>query len=302
MSFHHHISELHQFLLGTQSHLCDRLSLEQDNAFHTTSRLHERHHSHIALIEDAVIERGAINVSAIHGHTLPQAASERHPECIGHSFEVTGLSMIMHPRNPHAPTMHANLRMFVGGPEKSVRWIGGGMDLTPYYAYEEDIIHWHKTISKCCDGFGEDLYPAFKKECDSYFYLPHRKEHRGVGGIFFDDVSWPYAKAKGFIEALAQCIEQAYIPLLTKRYTAPYTAAQKSFQLMRRGRYVEFNLMYDRGTRFGLEFGSQPDQILVSLPPAQWHYDFAITPGSHEDKLSTYLQPQEWLNYELSSA
>ena len=295
MIFHHTITAFHQFFLETQRHLTHSLSLSEENRFHIQHKEKKYAYSSVALVEDDLIERGAINVSAICGQQLPEAASLRHPECLGHPFQVTGLSMIMHPANPHAPTMHANLRVFVGGPNQSIMWLGGGMDLTPCYVYHPDVIHWHQTIARHLEPFGQDLYPTFKSQCDKYFYLPHRQEHRGVGGIFFDDLSWPVDNARSFLQAMAICIEKAYRPILQKRHLSPYTEAQKSFQLMRRGRYVEFNLMYDRGTKFGLEFGSQPDQILVSLPPACWHYDFPITPGSHEALLADYLQPQDWL-------
>ncbi len=295
MAFTQIISDIQQFLLTLQSDLCDAIGVHEAKKFNHHRRESNTHISRIASIEGNVIERGAINVSTIMGDVLPSAASERHPECAGSPFQVSGLSMILHPQNPHAPTMHANLRCFISGKDQQVRWIGGGLDLTPCYAYHEDAIHWHRTIKEHCLPFGNNLYDQFKKNCDDYFYLPHRKEHRGIGGIFFDDLTWPESKSIEFIKSIGHCIKEAYLPILAKRHKTPFSPEQKQFQQMRRGRYVEFNLMYDRGTKFGLEFGSQPDQILVSLPTASWHYNYPIAAGSHEAQLTEYLQPRNWL-------
>lgn len=296
------INQLKEFFIESQSLLTKTFGEYDQEDFRYHQKQHNHHQSLVAVIEGNVIEKGAVNVSYIDGKQMPAAASKRRPECAGLPFKVTGLSMILHPANPHAPTMHANLRAFSGGPHHSVQWIGGGMDLTPCYGYENDAIHWHSTIQQHLAPFGEDLYHTFKQQCDDYFYLPHRKEWRGVGGIFFDDISWPETQSLSFIQAMSQCIFHAYLPILTKRMHTAFTESEKDFQTYRRGRYVEFNLLHDRGTKFGLEYGSDADQILVSLPKiARWSYNYPITPNSREDQLTHFLKPKDWLNASIQT-
>lgn len=291
------ITPLKDYFIEQQSLITTTFGDLDQEDFKYYPKDHAHHQSLVAVIEGTVIEKGAVNVSYINGQTMPAAASKRRPECAGLPFKVTGLSMILHPTNPHAPTMHANLRAFSGGPNYSINWIGGGMDLTPCYGYPEDAILWHQTIHHHMSPFGEDLYATYKKQCDDYFYLPHRHEWRGIGGVFFDDLSWPEDQSFSFIKAMSECIIKAYTPILNKRMQMPYTESEKSFQSYRRGRYVEFNLLHDRGTKFGLEYGSDADQILVSLPKfARWSYDYPIKPGSPEAKLATFLTPKDWLH------
>ena len=211
------INQLHKQFLDLQQSLIGIFSDIDDTGFIEYPRQSPKHCSHVAVIEGSLIEKGAINVSYLNSNKMPSAASKRHPECADKPFEVTGISMIIHPHNPHAPTMHANLRAFSGGPDGQVQWIGGGMDLTPAYGYSDDAIHWHQTIKKHCDDFDTALYSKFKQQCDDYFYLPHRKEWRGVGGIFFDDLNWPAARSFDFLSAMGECITKAYLPILQRR-------------------------------------------------------------------------------------
>lgn len=240
-----------------------------------------------------VFEKAGIAMSQLRGNKLPAAASERYPKLAGKPFDVVGISLVMHPTNPHVPTVHANLRFFQCD---SVWWFGGGMDLTPHYPYTEDCIHWHKTLKKTCDQTDETFYPSFKPWCDEYFYLKHRQQMRGIGGIFFDDLNQlGFKTLHAFIKDLGQCFIDAYQPLVLKHLDQPYTAEQKNFQLHRRSRYAEFNLLYDRGTLFGLQFGGRIESILMSMPPmAAWKYDWEPKPGSLESQLDDYLQPKEW--------
>jgi coproporphyrinogen III oxidase len=250
------------------------------------------------LSDGPVLERAAVNFSHSRGPALPPAATAHRPELAGRRFEAIAVSLIVHPRNPFAPTSHANLRYFVAerDGEPAAWWFGGGFDLTPYYGFDEDCVHWHRIAREACTPFGADVYPRFKKACDEYFFLPHRGEPRGIGGLFFDDEN-----AGGFEQsfALARSIGDrylpAYLPILEKRKQTPYGAAQRDFQLYRRGRYVEFNLIYDRGTRYGLQSGRRIESVLASMPPlAAWRYDWHAEPGSPEAKLvEHYLRPRE---------
>lgn len=247
-----------------------------------------------------VIEKGGVNFSHVFGTQLPPSATAARPELAGRSYQAMGVSLVIHPKNPLAPTSHANVRFFCAEKEgeEPVWWFGGGFDLTPSYGFDEDCVHWHQVAKDACDPFGEHVYPKLKQWCDEYFYLKHRDETRGVGGLFFDD--WTEG---GFEQAFAltRSVGEAYVPaiepILTKRSEMPYSEAQKQFQLYRRGRYVEFNLVFDRGTLFGLQSGGRTESILMSLPPlARWEYDFHPEPGSPEEKLTSYyLVPQDWL-------
>lgn len=248
------------------------------------------------IADGRIFEKAAVNFSHVWGDKLPAASTAKHPDLQGGSFQAMGLSLISHPHNPYAPTVHFNLRFFFTA---SKWWFGGGFDLTPYYGFSEDCHHWHQTAKTACDPFGEDLYPQFKKAADDYFYLPHRKEARGIGGIFFDDIhfSGDFAKSQRFIESIGDHFLPAYLPILERRMQLPFGEREQKFQRYRRGRYVEFNLIYDRGTLFGLQFGGRTESILVSLPPTvEWRYDWTPSANSAEEQLYTiFLPPQDWI-------
>ncbi len=245
----------------------------------------------------AVIERGAVMFSHAHGPALPPAATARRPELAGKRFEAISVSLIVHPRNPYVPTSHANLRFFRAESDVPTWWFGGGFDLTPYYAFDEDCVHWHREARAACTPFGDDLYPRFKKACDEYFFLPHRGEARGVGGLFFDDFDeGGFERAFALVRSVGEHYLRAYIPIVERRKDTPYGEREREFQLYRRGRYVEFNLVYDRGTRYGLQSGRRIESVLASMPPlAAWRYDWTPEPGSPEARLVTeYLRPRDW--------
>lgn len=246
-----------------------------------------------------VIEKGGVNFSAVEGDKLPPSATANRPELAGSSFRAMGVSLVIHPRNPYAPTSHANVRLFVAYPATGdpVWWFGGGYDLTPYYPFEEDCRGWHEVARDACTPFGPDVYPRFKSWCDDYFYLPHRQETRGVGGLFFDDLNeWGFEQSFAFIRAVGESYLAAYRPILARRKSTPYGERERQFQLYRRGRYVEFNLVYDRGTIFGLQSGGRTESILMSLPPeVRWEYSWEPEPGSAEAELyANYLKPRDW--------
>lgn len=247
-----------------------------------------------------VFERGGVNFSHVQGDKLPPAATARRPELAGRRFEAMGLSLVIHPRNPYVPTVHANLRFFLASGEGGAPtwWFGGGTDLTPYYGFEEDAVHWHRVVREACLPFGDDIYPRFKKWCDEYFVLEHRSEARGIGGIFFDDLdTWGFSRTFEFAKSVGDHFIPAYLPIVRARKETQYSDSEREFQLYRRGRYVEFNLIHDRGTRFGLQTGGRTESILVSLPPlARWCYDWRPEPGSAEEKLyEVFLKPRDWV-------
>ncbi len=246
------------------------------------------------LADGAVFESAGVNFSRIEGRTLPAAASARHPELAGRPFLATGVSVVVHPRNPHVPTSHMNVRYFEAG---EVCWFGGGFDLTPYYPRLEDVRSWHQAAADACAPFGDDIYRRFKKHCDEYFYLPHRGETRGVGGLFFDDLnSGDFARDFALQQSVGDHYLSAYEPIVTRRKDTPYGTREVDFQRYRRGRYVEFNLVYDRGTLFGLQSGGRTESILMSLPrQVEWRYDWQPEPGSPEAELGNYLRPRDWL-------
>jgi coproporphyrinogen III oxidase len=249
----------------------------------------------------AVFEKAGVNFSHVHGDGMPKSATAHRPELEGRSFQAMGVSLVIHPRNPLVPTSHANVRFFIAEKPGAdpVWWFGGGFDLTPYYGFEEDCIHWHQTAKNACDPFGADVYPRYKKWCDEYFYLKHRDETRGVGGLFFDDLNqWDYDTCFAFMRSVGDAYIQAYRPILQQRKNLPYTEQQREFQLYRRGRYVEFNLVYDRGTLFGLQTGGRTESILMSLPAlVSWKYNWHPEPGSAEAKLYTdFLGARDWLS------
>jgi coproporphyrinogen III oxidase len=247
-----------------------------------------------------VLEQGGVNFSHVVGAALPPSATAHRPELAGRSFQALGVSLVIHPLNPYVPTSHANVRFFLAEKdgEAPVWWFGGGFDLTPYYPFEEDAVHWHQTAREACTPFGADLYPRFKRWCDEYFFLKHRGETRGVGGLFFDDLNeGGFDRCFEFLRSVGDHYVPAYLPIVRRRKDTPHGERERDFQLYRRGRYVEFNLVYDRGTLFGLQSGGRTESILMSLPPlARWRYNWKPDPGSPEENLSlNYLKPREWL-------
>ncbi len=251
----------------------------------------------------ALLEKGGVNFSHVFGSGLPPSASAHRPELAGRGFEALGVSLVMHPENPHVPTAHANVRFFIAEKEgeEPVWWFGGGFDLTPYYAVEEDCVHWHRIAEQACAPFGAEVYPRYKAWCDRYFHIKHRNEPRGVGGLFFDDLNqWDFDTSFAFMRAIGDAFIEAYLPIVQKRKAQPFTEQQREFQAFRRGRYVEFNLVYDRGTLFGLQSGGRTESILMSLPPqVRWGYDWKPAPGSEEARLTEYfLTDRDWLGEE----
>ncbi|HEY9132918.1 MAG TPA: oxygen-dependent coproporphyrinogen oxidase [Dyella sp.] len=247
-----------------------------------------------------VFEQAGVNFSRVHGHTLPPSATAHRPELAGGSFIATGVSLVLHPHNPYLPTTHANVRYFEASKPgiEPVWWFGGGFDLTPFYPFDEDVKHWHRVASDLCATYGADVYPRYKQWCDEYFYLKHRKETRGVGGLFFDDLNeGGFDRCFAFTRAVGEGFLDAYLPIAERRRDMPYGEREREFQLYRRGRYVEFNLVYDRGTLFGLQSGGRTESILMSLPPrVRYEYAYQPEPGSPEARLADYLQPREWLS------
>jgi len=247
----------------------------------------------------AVFEQAGVNFSRVHGDTLPPAATAHRPELAGGSFIATGVSLVLHPNNPHVPTTHANVRYFEARKEgvEPVWWFGGGFDLTPFYPVDEDIVHWHRTARELCAPFGEDVYARYKAWCDEYFYLRHRQETRGVGGLFFDDLNeGGFERCFGLTQAVGNGFLDAYAPIVERRRDTPHGEREREFQLYRRGRYVEFNLVWDRGTLFGLQSGGRTESILMSLPPrVRFEYGYEPEPGSAEARLAGYLKPRDWI-------
>ncbi|GEK10509.1 oxygen-dependent coproporphyrinogen oxidase [Pseudoalteromonas sp. SCSIO 43201] len=247
-----------------------------------------------------VIEQGGVNYSHVFGASMPASATAHRPELAGRSFHACGVSLVIHPKNPHIPTSHANVRFFIAEKEgeEPIWWFGGGFDLTPFYPVLEDVKHWHQVAKDVCTPFGDEVYGDYKKWCDEYFYLKHRDETRGVGGLFFDDLNqWGFEKSFAFMQAVGSGFLDAYLPIIEKRKDTPHTEQERQFQLYRRGRYVEFNLVWDRGTLFGLQTGGRTESILMSMPPlARWEYDFQPEAGSNEAKLYEYLTPKNWLS------
>ena len=252
------------------------------------------------LSEGAVFEQAGVGYSHVFGPGLPPSASAQRPELAGRSFEALGVSLVFHPRNPYAPTTHMNVRFFLAEKPGSepVWWFGGGFDLTPYYGFEEDAVHFHSVARDACAPFGPEVYPRFKKQCDEYFFLRHRGETRGIGGIFFDDLNeWGFDRCFALLRGVGDRFLGAYLPILRRRKDMPYGERERDFQLYRRGRYVEFNLVWDRGTLFGLQSGGRTESILMSLPPlVRWRHNWRPRPGTPEARLyEDFLRPRDWL-------
>ncbi|AKC80025.1 oxygen-dependent coproporphyrinogen oxidase [Xanthomonas sp. NCPPB 2865] len=250
------------------------------------------------LRDGAVFEQAGIGFSDVSGSRLPPSASAHRPELAGATWRACGVSLVFHPHNPHIPTTHANVRYFRAerDGEMVAAWFGGGFDLTPFYPVDEDVLHWHRTAQALCAPFGEERYAAHKRWCDEYFFLRHRNETRGVGGLFFDDLGQDFERDFAYQRAVGDGFLDAYLPIVERRKDTPYGEREREFQLYRRGRYVEFNLVYDRGTLFGLQSGGRAESILMSLPPrVRWEYGFTPEPGSAEARLMDYLVPRDWL-------
>ncbi|WP_027329818.1 oxygen-dependent coproporphyrinogen oxidase [Marinimicrobium agarilyticum] len=291
------------YLLNLQDHICQQLQAEDGGAEFIEDAWDREQggggRSRV-LTEGNAIEKGGVNFSHVFGEQMPASATAHRPELAGRSFEAMGVSLVIHPNNPHAPTSHANVRFFIAEKPGAdpVWWFGGGYDLTPYYGNEDDCRHWHRTARDACAPFGENIYPFFKQWCDDYFYLKHRQEPRGVGGLFFDDFNeLGFERSFALMRAVGDSYVPAYRPILARRKSADYGQRERDFQLYRRGRYVEFNLVYDRGTLFGLQTGGRTESILMSLPPlVRWDYDWHPEPGSAEAVLTEYyLQPRDWI-------
>jgi coproporphyrinogen III oxidase len=247
-----------------------------------------------------VFEQAGINFSHVTGKTLPPSATSQRPELAGRSFQALGVSLVIHPVNPYVPTSHANVRFFLAEKPGAapVWWFGGGFDLTPYYGFEEDARHWHRVAQAACQGFGDDVYPRFKQWCDDYFFIRHRNEPRGIGGLFFDDLNeWGFARCFDFMRSVGDHYLPAYLPIVQRRKNIAFGEREIEFQHYRRGRYVEFNLVYDRGTLFGLQSGGRTESILMSLPPrVAWRYNWRPEPGSPEARLyDVFLKPRDWI-------
>ncbi|MDZ7803283.1 oxygen-dependent coproporphyrinogen oxidase [Thiohalophilus sp.] len=291
------------YLLNLQDEICNALTEEDggDGFIEDSWEREEGGGGRSRVLEEGkVFEKAGINFSHVYGPGLPASATAHRPELAGRSFQAMGVSLVIHPRNPYVPTSHANVRFFIAEKEGAdpVWWFGGGFDLTPYYPFREDVIHWHTVSKQACDPFGDEVYARYKKWCDDYFYLKHRDETRGVGGLFFDDLNeWGFDKSFAFMQSVGDHYIPAYRPIVAKRKDHEYGERERNFQLYRRGRYVEFNLVYDRGTLFGLQTGGRTESILMSLPPlTQWRYNWSPEPGTPEAELyEQYLQPREWL-------
>ncbi len=252
------------------------------------------------LVDGAVFEQAGVNFSAVSGARMPASASAHRPELANAPWTAMGVSLVIHPHNPYLPTTHMNVRFFqahTAASERNDWWFGGGFDLTPFYPFDEDVRHWHAVAREALAAFGDDLYPRYKQWCDEYFFLRHRNETRGVGGVFFDDLAaGGFERCFGIVRAVGDAFLQAYLPLVERRHATPYGEREREFQLYRRGRYVEFNLVYDRGTLFGLQSGGRSESILMSLPPrVRWQYGYAPAAGSAEARLAEYLVPRDWL-------
>jgi coproporphyrinogen III oxidase len=297
------IDRIEQYLLGLQETICTALEKYEPIACFECddwTRPTGGGGSSQILSDGKVFEQAGVNFSHVQGDDLPPSATANRPELTGRSFQALGLSLVIHPRNPYIPTSHANIRFFVAEKEgeEPVWWFGGGYDLTPYYPFKDDVVAWHKNASEACAPFGADLYGRYKKWCDDYFYLKHRDEQRGVGGLFFDDLNeGGFDHCFSFVRSIGDHFLTGYLPIVDSRKKNPYSERERDFQLYRRGRYVEFNLLHDRGTIFGLQSGGRTESILMSMPPlVKWKYDWRPEKNSPEEALyNYYLKPRDWL-------
>ena len=291
------------YLLGLQASIVARLEALDGNAFRTDQWRRPEGGGGITRVieEGGVFERGGVNFSHVMGERLPPSASAQRPQLAGRPFEAMGVSLVLHPRNPYVPTVHLNVRFFIArdpaGTAEPVWWFGGGMDLTPYYPFEKDVVRFHGVCRQALEPFGKQFHPRFKKWCDEYFFLKHRNEPRGVGGLFFDDFSEPgFERSFALTRGVGDAFLEAYAPIVERRRDHPYGERERDFQAYRRGRYVEFNLVFDRGTLFGLQSGGRTESILMSMPPVvRWRYDWHPEPGSPEERLyRDFLRPRDW--------
>ena len=297
------IAAVRAYLLDLQERICAELAAEDDGtAFHEDAwERPEGGGGRTRVLEDgAVFEKAGVNFSEVSGNRLPPSATAQRPELAGRGFQALGVSLVIHPRNPYVPTSHANVRFFVAELDghAPVWWFGGGFDLTPYYGFREDAVQWHRTAWEACAPFGPGVYPRFKRWCDEYFYLKHRNEPRGIGGLFFDDLNeWGFDDCFAFTRSVGDHFPLAYLPIVRRRKDTAFGDREIAFQHYRRGRYVEFNLVYDRGTLFGLQSGGRTESILMSLPPrVSWRYDWQPEPGSPEAELyEKFLKPRDWI-------
>jgi coproporphyrinogen III oxidase len=298
------IEQVKTYLLQLQDNICGELAAEDGGKGFITDEWQRPEggggRSRV-LAEGEVFEKAGVNFSHVMGASLPPSASASRPELAGRSYQALGVSLVIHPRNPYVPTSHANVRLFVAEKEgeEPIWWFGGGYDLTPYYGNHEDCVSWHEQAHAACAPFGPEVYPRFKAWCDEYFYLKHRQEPRGIGGLFFDDLNeWDFATSFAFMQSVGDSFIRAYRPIVQNRKDMPYGERERQFQLYRRGRYVEFNLVFDRGTLFGLQSNGRTEAILMSLPPlVRWEYDYHPEVGSAEAELTEYyLCDRDWLN------
>jgi coproporphyrinogen III oxidase len=303
------IQQVKTFLLKLQDHICQQLAAA-DGKGHFAEDQWVREEGgggkSRVMTHGAVFEQAGVNFSHVSGATLPASATAHRPELAGRSFQAMGVSLVIHPLSPYIPTSHANVRFFIAEKpgEAPVWWFGGGFDLTPYYGFEEDARHWHLTAQQLCQPFGDDVYPKYKKWCDDYFFIKHRNEARGIGGLFFDDLNSPdFDTCFSFMQAVGNGFTDAYLPIVEKRKALPWGERERQFQLYRRGRYVEFNLVWDRGTLFGLQTGGRTESILMSMPPlVRWEYGYEPEAGSPEAALySDFLPVRDWLAEKGSS-
>jgi coproporphyrinogen III oxidase len=298
------INRVKHYLLDLQDRICKALEDEDSEArfIEDPWQRQEGGGGRTRVLSNGrVFEQGGVNYSHVSGFNLPPSATAKRPELADRQFQAMGVSLVIHPNNPYVPTSHANVRFLIAEKpgEAPIWWFGGGFDLTPFYPFREDVIHWHQTARAACQPFGDDVYATYKKWCDDYFFIRHRNETRGVGGLFFDDLNeWGFEKSFAFMQSVGNHYLAAYLPIVQLRKNLPFGERERNFQLYRRGRYVEFNLVYDRGTLFGLQSGGRTESILMSLPPVvHWKYNWQPEPGSEEAVLyEQYLQPQNWLN------
>lgn len=297
------IAAVKEYLLDLQTRITTALA-EEDGAATFQEDLWERPEGGggrtRVLAEGAVFEQGGVNFSHVTGASMPAAATAGRPELAGRQYEALGVSLVIHPRNPYVPTSHANVRFFIATKPGAapIWWFGGGFDLTPYYPFDEDVLHWHRVAEQACAPFGAEVYQRHKQWCDRYFFLKHRNETRGVGGLFFDDLNhWDFERCFAYQRSVGDHFLPAYLPIVERRRDLPFGERERQFQLYRRGRYVEFNLVYDRGTAFGLQSGGRTESILMSMPPlVRWEYGWQPQPGTPEARLYTeFLRPRDWL-------